>query len=277
LLPPDARRAFDRIRAAGRPLHETPIGRPLLGVKCGCNDAFVVRSLDDEGDVANIRGRDDARAMIERVLLRPLLRGEQLRPWRTPDARDRIVWTHDDTDTPLAALPPRAARWFAKWRRSLMARADARHHVRWWALFRTEGTRYDRPRVVWADVGRAPRACVLAAGDRTVALNSCYVVRCADDTDAFAFAALLNSAIGRAWLNAAAEPARGGYRRYLGWTMSLLPVPSDWRRARKHLAPFGLRGAHGEPPSDHELLDACLAAYRLSFDDVAALVAWCGA
>jgi len=56
--------------------------------------------------------------------------------------------------------------------------------------------------------------------------------------------------------------------------MSLLPVPSDWRRARKHLAPLAVRGAGGDAPSERELLDASLSAYRLSADDVAPLVAW---
>src|SRR6185503_13978444 len=103
------------------------------------------------------------------------------------------------------------ARWLSKWRRELVARTDARHGSRWWSLFRTESARSDRARVVWADVGREPRACVLPAGDATVALNTCYVARCSDQTDALALAALLNSPMARAWLNAVAEPARGGY------------------------------------------------------------------
>ena len=274
LLPPDARRSFERIRDAGRPLSETAIGRPHLGVKCGCNDAFVVELVDVDDNLAAARSSDGHRFAIERRLLRPLLRGEHLRRWHTPASNGRLIWTHDETDTPLQQLPPHASKWFARWRHDLSARSDARHRARWWALFRTESARCDRPRVVWADVGREPRACMLFAGDNSVPLNSCYVVRCADDVDAFAFAALLNGPVARAWLNAAAEPARGGYRRYLGWTMSLLPVPTDWRRARRILAPLAIRGADGDAPSERELLEAALTAYRLPADAVAPLVAW---
>jgi hypothetical protein len=141
-------------------------------------------------------------------------------------------------------------------------------------LFRTESARFDRPRVIWGDVGREPRASVIDAGDPRVPLNSCYVTRCQNALDARALATLLNGPIARAWLNAVAEPARGGYRRYFGWTMSLLPLPADWPRARELLAPLGERARLGAPPTETELHNASLAAYGLESDAVAPLVAW---
>ena len=129
--------------------------------------------------------------------------------------------------------------------------------------------------MVWADLGRTPRAAIIAAGDDTVALNSCYVVRCRTERDALALATLLNSPLAAAWLNVLAEPARGGYRRYLGWTMSLLPVPADWNRACELLAPIGLSAVNAtHRPSTHELLEASLAAYDVSHREVAPLIAW---
>ena len=274
LLPPDVRRAFDRLREAGVPLAQSAIGRPRLGVKCGCNEAFIVEVLDTDDDLAEVQAADGTRLTIERALLRPLLRGERLRRWATPLSREAIVWTHDSLDAPLTTLPSHAARWFARWRRVLTQRADARHRARWWSLFRTESARLDLPRVVWCDVGREPRASVLDANNPSVPLNSCYVARCADLTDAYAFAALLNGPLARAWLDALAEPARGGYHRYLGWTLSLLPLPADWTRARPILAPLAERALCDCPPSDVELLEASLDAYGLQRTLVAPLVAW---
>jgi hypothetical protein len=109
-----------------------------------------------------------------------------------------------------------------------------------------------------------------------VPLNSCYVVRCPSLDDAHAVAALLNGPVATAWLAALAEPARGGYRRYMGWTMSMLPLPHDWPRARCLLAPLGARGCGGDSPSTIELLDAALRAYRVRVEDVAPLIAWFG-
>ena len=277
LLPPDARRAFDRLRELGRSLAESELGRPRLGVKCGCNAAFVVEILQADHEVIEVLTTDRRRISIERSVLRPLIRGESLRPWYVPPTGDAIIWTHDERGLPLQTLPPRTARWLASWRRQLAARSDAHRASHWWSLFRTEAARGDRPRVVWGDLGREPRASVLRRGDPRVPLNTCYVMRCRDDADAFALSALLNSPLARSWLDAIAEPARGGYRRYFGWTMALLPVPNDWPRARDLLAPLGESAASENLPGDQRLLDASLEAYGVEARSMAPLVAWTAA
>jgi hypothetical protein len=133
-------------------------------------------------------------------------------------------------------------------------------------LFRVDAADASRPRVVWADIGKSPRALLLAAGDPTVALNTCYVVPCADERDAWTLTAILNSRLAAAWINALAEPARGGYRRYLGWTVGLFPLPRDWDRARELLGHQRARVESGE------LLTMVLDAYQLRLADVTALV-----
>ncbi|MEO7085976.1 MAG: N-6 DNA methylase, partial [Gemmatimonadaceae bacterium] len=184
LLPPDARRAFYRLRELGRPLSESPIGRPRLGVKCGCNEAFVVKLLALDDELAEVESADGHRGTIESILIRPLVRGEALRRWGVPAGDSSIVWTHDASGAPLRALPPHALRWLTRWRRELDARTDAHRRGRWWSLFRTESARSEAARVVWGDIGREPRAAVLDPGDQTVPLNSCYSVACADRRDA---------------------------------------------------------------------------------------------
>jgi len=273
LLPPDVRHAFDRVAALGRPLAESPFGRPTLGVKCGCNDAFVVERAAREGALVEVT-QGARNGQVEHELLRPLLRGDAVTAWRLRPTSAAIVWTHAATGLPLATLPSAAARWLAPWRRRLAARSDLHGTRAWWSLFRTEGAAVSHPRVVWSDFGRAPRAAVIPSGDPTVPLNSCYVLACPDVDDALALAALLNSQLAAAWLNAVAEPARGGWHRYLGWTVSLLPVPTDWPRARKILAPLAERAMCGSAPTDVELLDAACRAHRLKHADVAPLLAW---
>lgn len=263
LLPPDVRDAFDALSAAGVPLARTPLARPQLGVKCGCNDAFL---LD----------RSDAwEEALEPHLVRPLLRGEHLAPWRPVErARDAaILWTHDARGLPLAELPAQAHRRLSRWRRQLEQRSDGRGGP-WWALFRTDAARADRARVVWGDIGRTPRALVLPRGDATVPLNTCYVVRAPSDDDAHALAALLNSSVGTAWLAALAEPARGGYRRFLGWTCARFPLPRDWPRAVRLLAPLGREAAEGIVPDVWTLTERVLDAYALEHGRIAALLSW---
>jgi len=257
VLPPDARAGFDRLAACGVPLHACGIGRITLGVKTGYNAAFIPEEGSDP---------------VEPSLMRPLLRGEDVTPWTCAASR-RIIWTHGRTGAPLERLPPLARMHFATHRYALEQRRDARG-ARWWAVFRTEGARYDHPRVVWADVTRSPRAAVLRTGDDTVPLNTCYVVSCRDDGDAFTLAALLNSPIAAAWLGALAEPARGGYRRLLAWTMALFPVPDDWDRARDVLGTLGACAVQGHRIAAADLLQAACQAYRIRPNCLTALCNW---
>jgi hypothetical protein len=266
-LPPDARAAFDRVRAAGRPLALSELGAPRLGVKSGCNAAFVVRVIDTTRDLAFVADADGEKGKVELALLRPALRGDSVDMWNRGAGGEWILWTHDNRGAPLPRLPEYARQWLRRRYSDLCARSDGAHSRRWWSLFRVAAADSSNARLVWADFGKQPRALVLPAGDPTVPLNTCYVLPCPEECDAWALAALLNSPLASAWLNAIAEPARGGYRRYLGWTVGQIPLPSDWPRARSILAAAARRSAD-------ELLDAALAAYALRADDVAPLLRW---
>lgn len=287
LLPPHARNAFDALLGAGPALANSPLGRPLLGVKCGCNAAFLVHAVehhDDGATVTSLAATPPRQGVIERTLLRPALRGETIgrarepRPTSAdnePDASEtRIVWTHGPDGTPLRVLPPATTRWLSHWRPRLQARRDARERQPWWTLHRTESARFDGPRVVWADMGKRLRSQVLVAGDPTVPLNSCYVVRPPSLDDAFALHALLSSTIVAAWLDPIAEPARGGFRRFLGWTVAALPIPADWNAAVRLLAPIGRRLSR-EGSGDDDALDATVAqAFKLPLITLQPLLDW---
>jgi methylase of polypeptide subunit release factors len=281
IMPPEVRASFDAIRRAGIPLAESAIGRPMLGVKTGCNEAFIVRVSSQQP--RNQNGNHELAAvesgeltgLVECRALRPLHRGETIRRWKLPASPEHIIWTHD-AHGPLSRLEPHTHQWLRHWRHVLEHRTDFSGHgrVRWWTIFRTDSAASASPRVAWSDFGRVPRAAVLDADDSTVLLNSCYVARCNELADAQTLAALLNSPICAAWLNALAEPARGGYRRYLGWTVALLPLPLDWIGARRMLAPIAEQAMRGRPPDAETLLRAVLSAYHLSEARVEPLLLW---
>jgi len=277
LLPPPARAAFDALASQGIPLGNSLFGRPLLGVKSGCNDAFVVRPDSNwrersRGAVCDVSG-GERRGGVERELLRPVLRGENLAPFAATPTAEAIIWTHDDDLQPRRRLPAQAGHWFSHWRHLLERRADVGSRDRWWSLFRVEGAAAGW-RVVWGDVGRTPRAVVLAPDDDTVPLNSCYLVRAPSGDDADALAAWLNAPLAVAWLSAIAEPARGGYHRFLGWTMARLPLPVDWPVARALLAPAGCAARGGTAHTAAELHALSLRAFRLSAASMEPLITW---
>lgn len=283
VVPPAVRAGVDRMQRDTIPLGSMSHGRPVMGVKCGHNDAYLVRcdsssSGDPREEALRVYDRSGRSGHVEASLLRPILRGERVRPWRMAPGDERIIWTHDEAG-PLRKLPPRARQWLDPHRARLAARTDAHGGQPWWALHRVESALGDRARVVWADLARVPRALWLPPGDPSVPLNTCYVLRCGAVADAQAIATLLNSPLAAAWLRSIAEPARGGYRRLFAWTVALLPMPADWERARGILAPLAAAGAAaadtGAPgPTATELLDAALAAYRIRRSDVEALLEW---
>jgi len=277
LLPPPARVAFDALVAAGTPLAGAAFGRPLLGVKSGCNEAFVVRPegawrARTGAALCTVRS-GEREGPIDRDQLRPALRGEDLTPFAACVGTHAIIWTHDHALRPLRTLPPRTARWLSPWRPTLERRADVGARDHWWSLFRLDAAAPGW-RVVWGDLGRAPRAIVLEPDDDTVPLNSCYVVRTSDADDADALAAWLNAPLALAWLGAIAEPARGGYHRFLGWTMARLPLPADWPAARRILAPVGRTARQGQVPSPSELHECSLHAFRVSASAMEPLLTW---
>lgn len=265
LLDQDSRAAFDRMRSAGPPLGESLFGAPRLGVKTGCNIAFLVRRASCARGIATVVDAAGETGSLEDALLRPALRGDEVRSFRRENDVTSIVWTHDVSGAAMSHLPERARAWLQRHYGALAARADGGGAKRWWSLFRTEAADANRPRVVWADFGRRPRALVIEAGDPTVPLNTCYVLRCAESVDAWALAAILNSRVAAAWLNALAEPARGGYRRYLGWTVGQLPIPRDWAGARTQLALVAKAAAacDGDSNAADALEAAVLRAYGL--------------
>ena len=267
LLPPEARAAFERLRQSGVPLAESAFGAPMLGVKTGCNDAFCVRATTGRGALTAVAAGERT-GLIETGLLRPLLRGEDVES--VPDAAlgELMLWTHDESGAPLRRLPRHAASWLAPHETRLRTRTDLRPGMPWWALFRTASAKCDRARLVWADVSRSPRLRVLAPGDRSVALNSCYVLACTTPDDAHALAMLLKSPPCAAWLHALAEPARGGYLRHLAWTVALLPVPRNWPAARRALC----RLTTGATPREQSA--AVADAYGIALEDINPLVEW---
>ena len=261
LAPPEVRAAADTLVTHAIRWHDTPLPPPTLGVKTGHNAAFVLDARDTPHDL--------------RPHARPALRGDAVTPWRhTPDGSLLLV-PHDDDGAPLRTLPAPAARHLAPFTHALRARTDLRPRDAWWTLFRTDLLARGGWRVAWADVGRSLRATLLPPQSPTVPLNSCYGVRCTDPIDAHALLALLNAPTTTALLALVAEPARGGFHRFLGFTVASLPLP-PWHRARELLAPLAARARRGTPPDARTLHDATLAAYGVRHDDVAPLLAWTG-
>jgi hypothetical protein len=273
LVPREVRAAFDIVASRAIQMADSHFGRPLLGVKTGSNKVFIHHCLDASGTIAQL-GSPEKPIEVESNLLRTVIRGDSVEAWRVLPSRERMIWTHDANGEPLRDLPSLAKSWFSTRRRELSQRTDARNDSRWWRVFRTEAATSSTPRVIWSDIGRSPQAVVIPRDDASVPLNTCYVLPCESDLDAHALAALINSPLLAAWLSLITEPAQGGYSRYMGWTMAMLPIPRRWDQCKSGLARISREAHAGTPPSPSELFCKSLRAFELQEDDVQDLMIW---
>jgi hypothetical protein len=200
-----------------------------LGVKTGANDIFLDPPVDSP-------------------LLRTAIRGRDLAPFSIAP-RQRLLWTHDRTGSPLPVLPADAARYLANHEARLRARADYLGGP-YWTLFRTRGALAPF-RVIWSDLARRLTAALPPAG--TIALNTCYVTNAPTAAAAAAACAWLNSTWLRAAARLAAPPASGGFARFSAGVVASLPAPPD----DDELMRVSTRAAGGA--NVQEELDECVA------------------
>ena len=201
---------------------------PQLGVKTGANAVFLGPPPE-----------------IEATLVRPALRGRDIRPFRTRPVT-RLLFPHDARGQVLSRLPAVASRYLAAHAPLLRARSDYQAGPLW-TLFRT-GPSMAPFRVVWADLALRLEALALTgpADTAVIPLNSCYLLALPDARQALALTAWLNTSWLRALARLDADPAAGGYARFNARVIAALPLP-DGVLHDVELVQLAERGACGDP------------------------------
>jgi hypothetical protein len=253
LLASKARNALEEFRSSGEPLGQS--SPPMLGVKTGADGIFVGHIVGTSADLAIVAFRD-REVMLEATLLRPVLRGRDVRRFSTKSS-GVILWCHRDDGTPFSSLPSNTASYFRRCAREARNRSDYRGGPVW-TLFRTRCTGMQH-RIVWSDIVQRPRAVVLeeSAVPLAIPLNTCYVASAPDREAALAATAVFNSTWAAAFFASSADEARGGYRRINGRVARLLPIPNPGPR-RAALAQLSKR-VHEDEGDDNEDVDAAVA------------------
>ncbi|MGH7645865.1 MAG: hypothetical protein ACREMR_09800, partial [Gemmatimonadales bacterium] len=185
----------------------------------------------------------------------------------TCHVRSYVLWTHGPDGRPLARLPPALATRLDPALDRLRRRADYRRGPPW-QMFRI-GLVLAPHAVIWPDLAYRLVATVLEPG--VVPLNTLYGIATREACDAQALAAWFNSR----WLSAlarlAADPARGGFRRFNAGVVRALPIPPQGAAAWGALADLGARRVTDDEAVAHVLeLDASdrRALARLAPDPV---------
>lgn len=231
--------------------------RPRLGIKTGCNDAFLrpherAAELPAPHRLAAIRGAD-----IAPFRIRP---GSVILAAIGPDGAP-LPSAGDDVS---AHLEPYA--------KKLERRTDSRGCPAW-TLFRTDLARRGWF-VLWRDIAPVLMAACLERdqGSEPVPLNTCYGVSVPDAHAAAWLVALLNSAALRVVAAVLADRASSGAYRFNAAAVGALPTPLHTATDEvQALAAIGKAATRGEPWDQNELDSLSYRALGLRTPVAAAL------
>jgi hypothetical protein len=231
LEPPGVVELLEKIRQAGVPLKEFAGVQPLMGIKTGFNEAFLMPTPAKERLIA---AEPQAAA-----LLRPYLRGQDLTRWQ---AEHTGLWmlalkssgnhpwpwagAGDQAEAILAATYPAIYEYLARYRDPLVKRQDQGEY--WWELRACAyWHKFEQPKILYQDITWEPSFCLDLKG--TLANNTTYFLPTCDRW----VLATLNSP--PAWWFAwrAAQHGKDEALRFFTTFMEGFPIPQPTDEMRR--------------------------------------------
>jgi len=226
--PPEMTALFNKIMAAGKPLGEVCAGRMYRGVLTGLNEAFIIDTPTRDALVASDPKSSE--------LLRPLLMGEDLRPWYQewegrwligiPSGFTTKTFGHSATDDEawqtFSRAFPAVARLLGEYEEAAKARTDQGEY--WWELRSCAYyDEFDLPKIMWAEIAKLPRFSW--DEDGLLVINKAYIIpECSP-----ALLTVLQSRVSWFILSQTTVPLRlrGGLWQYqcIHQHVSRLPIP----------------------------------------------------
>ncbi|MBA2375296.1 MAG: Eco57I restriction-modification methylase domain-containing protein, partial [Rubrobacter sp.] len=171
------RTLFTKLMAAGKPLGEVIDGKMYRGVLTGFNEAFVI----DGATRRKLIEEDPASEGI----IKPIVRGEDLRPWYQEDEGKWLIVSKSSGDHPwpwagagdeaeeiFRRTYPAIHSHLASFEERLRKRSDKGHN--WWELRSCDyyGA-FEEEKIFWPDIAKLPRFSLGGAG--VYAGNTCYL------------------------------------------------------------------------------------------------------
>ena len=156
---------FERLMVQGTPLSEFVNNRIYMGVKTGLNEAFVIDEARREALIQEDPRSDD--------LIKPWLRGRDIKRWRTQHAGLYIIFTSRGVNIDQYPAIKDHLKWFKS---DLENRATAHLHP-WYELQQPQEGKYDQfshHKIVMPDFARTIRFAYDERGHYLA--NTCYFI-----------------------------------------------------------------------------------------------------
>ncbi|MGI8524743.1 MAG: Eco57I restriction-modification methylase domain-containing protein [Pseudolabrys sp.] len=195
-------------------------GAPLYGIKTGLNDAFIV----DQATRDRLVKQDKNSAK----LLKPFLRGENIKRWRVEP--DGLFLINIPKSTINIDDYPAIRDWLLPFKKDLEKRATDQ---KWFELQQAQlayQKQFGNLKIIWPQFLNKPEFCLDTEG--LFPINKAYLF----PTDDLSLVALLNSSCLWFCFQAVSVIKRGGYREGTAQHIGPLPFPDCTKRQREQLA-----------------------------------------
>jgi type I restriction-modification system DNA methylase subunit len=215
---PEVLRLMEKLRKAGTPLGEYVKGRLYYGIKTGFNEAFVI----DEATRARLIAEDPKSA----ELIKPWLRGRDIKKWKAEWAGLYVIFTRRGTDIEKY---PAIKRHLAKFREHLEPKKSERDNrgrkpgpYKWFEIQDNIAyyEQFNSPKIIYPDIAQHTEF----TWDESKALlgNTAYII----PTDKQWLVGLLNSTTVWWFYVNLSSTIRGGFVRFIAQYMEQLPIPA---------------------------------------------------
>ena len=228
LTSPEALRLLKKLQQTGTPLGRYVNGSFYMGVKTGCNTAFIIGE--------SVRQRLIAEDAKSGELIKPVIRGKDICKWKTEPTDEYLIaiassanleWPWPETGSTseaeriFAETYPAIYRHLNAYREPLIDRDD--QGIFYWELRSCAYyAEFEKPKIVYRDIAQFLSACYNTKG--TFGLNTTYFIPTSD----LSLLAILNSQLfdwyARHKFQTLNDPWTGGGLRFFAQYMRRVPI-----------------------------------------------------
>ena len=252
-----------KIEAVGTPLREWDI-HIYRGVLTGCNEAFIIPTSRRDEILAACR--DEAERERTAALIRPILRGRDIKRYGYEWAELWIIGTHNGVRGKFPRIDiddyPAVKAHLDQYRDKIAARDDqgaTPYNLRNCAYWED----FEQPQILWIELSDEPKFCF---AENVVSLNSIFFLT---GKHLFHILGLLNSKLITWYFKHCIGTTSGvGTNRWLKYTIERLPIAGVDRRVEEFASQLCEEAAENRENIDGELGCIVCELYGLSPEEI---------